>query len=124
MEGTASNTGNKHTDLKYLRGLAKGSNAFIVQMLNIYIRQTPGALEQIENALKDKDWKALRATVHKLRPSVIFVGLTEIKKDISVLEDYAIEESHLDEIPALVDKITKVCTEAIPELKEKLEKLK
>jgi HPt (histidine-containing phosphotransfer) domain-containing protein len=123
MEEIKSNLNGKHTDLTYLRGLAKGGNGFIIQMLNIYIQQTPGALERIENALKNKDWKALRFAVHKIKPSTMFVGLTEIKNDVPLLEDYAIEESHLDEIPGMVDKIKKVCTEAIPELQEELKKL-
>jgi HPt (histidine-containing phosphotransfer) domain-containing protein len=114
----------KHSDLTYLRGLAKGSDAFIIQMLNIYIAQTPAALEHIENALANKDWKSLRLAVHKLKPSTMFVGLKEIIDDVPLLEDYAVEESHLDEIPALVNKIKIVCTQAIPELQEEIQKLK
>lgn len=124
MEEVTSNRSGNHTNLTYLRGLAKGSRAFIIQMLNIYIQQTPGALERIDNALKNKDWKALRASVHKIKPSTMFVGLNEIKNDISLLEDYAIEESHLDEIPGMVAKIKRTCTEAIPELEKELKNLK
>ena len=74
--------------------------------------------------MKAKDWKLLRLVVHKMKPSIMFTGLTEIINDVPLLEEYAAEESHLDDIPALVDKIKKVCTEAIVELKEELKKLK
>jgi HPt (histidine-containing phosphotransfer) domain-containing protein len=124
MEGKMENNNGKHTDLTYLRGLAKGSNAFIIQMLNIYITQVPGVIERIEKALEKKDWKSLRFAVHKLKPSAMFVGLNEIKNDIPLLEDYSAEEIHLDKIPALVDKIKQVCMEAVPELHEELQKLK
>ena len=53
----------------------------------------------------------------------MFTGLMEIANDVPLLEEYAAEESHLDAIPALIDKIKKVCNEAIGELKEELEKL-
>ncbi len=124
MEEQASNLRGKHADLTYLRGLAKGSNAFIIQMLGIYISQTPAAIERIDKALAQADWKTLRLVVHKIKPSTMFVGLNEISKDILQLEDYAAAESDLDKIPALVEKIKRVCLEAIPELKEELEKLK
>jgi HPt (histidine-containing phosphotransfer) domain-containing protein len=124
MKDTNENIITKHTDLTYLRGLAKSSEAFIIQMLNIYVSQTPTALELIENALTKKDWTSLRLAVHKLKPSAMFVGLNEIIYDISLLEDYAAVESHLDEITRLVNKIKLVCSEAIPELQEELKKLK
>ncbi len=111
----------KHTDLTYLQGLAKGSDSFIKQMLNIYIAQTPAAIERIEKALAAKDWRSLRMAVHKLKPSCIFVGLNEIIYDVPLLEDHSAEESHLDETPRLVNKIKLVCTEAIPELQEELQ---
>jgi len=66
----------------------------------------------------------LRVIVHKVKPSIMFTGLEEIKKDVPLLEDYAADETHLDAIPALVNKIKDVCMAAIPELKEEIEKLK
>jgi CheY-like chemotaxis protein/HPt (histidine-containing phosphotransfer) domain-containing protein len=112
-----------HTDLTYLKGIANGSNEFITQMLNTFIEQTPQSLTRMENALKKKDWKSLRLIVHKIKPSITFTGLNEIINDIPVLEGYAAEESHLEAIPELVDKIKRVCTEALEELKEDLKEL-
>ena len=113
----------KHTDLTYLNEIANGSNTFIVQMLNIFIEQMPQALIRMDAAVKNKDWKSLRMIVHKIKPSTIFTGLKEITEDVPLLEEYAAEESHIDAIPGLVDKITKVCTGAILELKDELKHL-
>jgi len=123
-EDAASNNSNKHTDLTYLNGLANGSDTFIVEMLTIFIEQTPQSIALMEDALKKEDWKSLRQIVHKIKPSIMFTGLNEIVNDVAVLEEYAAEESHLDTIPTLVDKVKKVCAEAIIELKEELKKLK
>lgn len=119
-----NNTSHKHTDLTYLRGIANGSDAFIIQMLGIFIEQTPQTLVHMEKALKNKDWKSLRLIVHKMKPSIMFTGLGEIINDVPLLEKYAAEESHLDDIPALIDKIKKACNEAMVELKEEVEKLR
>src|SRR6185312_7853032 len=114
----------KHTDLAYLREIANGSNVFIEQMLNLFIEQVPHSLMRIDTALHNKDWQTVRATVHKIKPSTSFTGLHEIKDIIPQLEKDAAEHSNLEDIPAMVAKIKKVCNEAIPELKEELEKLK
>ncbi len=114
----------RHTDLTYLNGIAKGSTGFIVQMLTIFVEQTPHYLEHIDDAFKKQDWKSLRLVVHKMKPSIMFAGLSEIANDVPLLEDYAAEESHLDQIPALIQKIKYACNEAVVELKDELEKLK
>ncbi len=114
----------RYTDLTYLNGIAKGSTGFIIQMLTIFVEQTPPSIKHMEEALKKQDWKSLRLIVHKIKPSIMFTGLTEIINDVPLLEDYAAEKTHLDRIPALVEKIKHVCTQAVAELKEELEKLK
>lgn len=119
MEGSKDG---RYTDLTYLREIAKGSNEFIIQMLNIFIEQTPKALIRMEEALKNKDWKTLRLIAHKIKPSITFVGLTKIANDVPLLEEYAAEETHLNEIPALVDKIKSTCTGAVAELKDEVKK--
>lgn len=113
----------RYTDLTYLREIAKGSDEFIIQMLTLFIDQTPQILIRVDKALGSKDWKTLRLVVHKMRPSIMFVGLAEIIDDVPLLEDYAAEEVHLDKIPPLVDKIKKICTKAIVELKDELKKM-
>jgi len=124
MNETHHRHAHKHTDLAYLREIANGSNVFIAQMLNLFIEQVPHSLMRIDTALHNKDWQTLRATVHKIKPSISFIGLHEIKDVIPELEKNAAERSHLEDIPAMVDKIKTVCNEAIPELKEELKKLK
>jgi HPt (histidine-containing phosphotransfer) domain-containing protein len=94
-----------------------------MQMLNIFIEQTPQALIRMEKAMDNKDWKSLRLIVHKIKPSIMFMGLTEIANDVPLLEEYAASETHLDAIPELVGKIKNVCSEAVIELSEELKKL-
>jgi HPt (histidine-containing phosphotransfer) domain-containing protein len=113
----------KLTDLTYMKAVAKGSNSFISQMLDIFISQTPGLLEGMEKALAENDWNSIARAAHKLKPNAVFVGLTEIDDAISLLERYCSEASNPDKIPALIEKIKVVSLEAIPELQEELKRL-
>ncbi len=114
----------KHSDLTYLNGLANGKTDFVIQMLSIFIEQTPTVLEKLNEAITNKDWATVRTIVHKMKPSITFTGLKEIEQDVPAMEEYAESGSHLELIPSLYEKMKKVCTEAILELKEEIEKLK
>jgi PAS domain S-box-containing protein len=113
----------KHTDLTYLKELSRGSNKFMVEMISLFISQTPEALSGLEKHFKNKDWKGLHAVAHKMKPSVSFVGLKEIEKEVKLVQDYAANETNLEELPPLIQKIKKVCEEAIRELQGELKQL-
>lgn len=113
-------TNNKHIDLSYLKELSNGSKEFIAEMITVFIEQTPIEIANLEKHLEAKDWKALRGTAHKMKPSFSFMGIKELESVVKTLEDYSANETNLDLIPGLVEKIKTVCTDAIDELsKEK-----
>lgn len=111
------------TDLSYLHTLSEGNNEFLVQMINAFLRQTPGMLDGMETALEEKNWNDLRNLAHKLKPSVDFMGIQIIREPVVLVEKYAGTATNLEEIPALVRKIVSVCREAIPQLEKKITEL-
>lgn len=110
-------TSQKHTNLAYLRTLSNGDKGFIKEMLTLFIEQTPDMLTRMSKYLELKDWKSLSNVAHKMKPSVMFVGLKEIETDLKKIEDYAAERKNTEDIPAMLNRVTAVCTEAIDELK-------
>jgi HPt (histidine-containing phosphotransfer) domain-containing protein len=73
--------------------------------------------------LKAADWKSLSSVAHKMKPSIMFVGLKEIEATVRLIENYASEQANTEEIPSLVNKVNSVCTEAIAELQAEKEHL-
>lgn len=106
----------KHIDLTYLKELSNGSKEFILEMITVFIEQTPIEIANLEKHLAAKDWKALRATAHKMKPSFSFMGIKELESVIKTVEDYSANEKSLEVLPELVAKIKSVCSEAIEEL--------
>ena len=107
---------NKHIDLTYLKKLSNGSNPFIIEMITVFLQQTPTEIENLEKHLKNKDWKALRATAHKMKPSVSFMGIAELENPIKLVEEYASNETNLEKLPELISTIKNSCNEAMKEL--------
>jgi PAS domain S-box-containing protein len=114
---TMNQTLSKLTDLSYLRQLANGSDEFIQNMISIFLQQTPEAIEKMESAEKVKDWKAVRAAAHKMKPSFGFMGIKVLKDTIENLEENAANEKNLDQIAGLIAEIKSCCEKAILELK-------
>lgn len=108
----------KHTDLTYLKELSNGSKEFINQMISIFMSQTPEALDSINLHLKAKNFKQLRAVIHKMKPSFSFMGIGELENISALVENYADTETHLDELPELILSINTICTAALLELEE------
>ena len=113
----------KQTDLDYLKQLAKGSNEFILQMINLFKEQTPAALAAIEKAYDAKDWRALRAIVHKIKPSFGFMGIASLKTIVVSLEENAEKGINELEMKTQIDTIKRVCFSALSELEEELKAL-
>ena len=107
---------NKHIDLTYLKQLANGSNEFILEMITVFMEQTPLEISNLEKHLKNKDWKSLHGTAHKMKPSFSFMGIKELENVIKLVNEYAANETNLDLLPEMVSKIKNTCNEAIKEL--------
>ena len=110
----------KYTDLTYLKELSNGSSEFVKEMLTIFIKETPEAISKMETYLQNKDWQSLRGVLHKIKPSMTFVGLKEIEEVVNDAEDYAGSETNLDKLPEMIMKIKTIGTEGIYELQEEL----
>lgn len=116
-------TSQKHIDLTYLRTLSNGDKGFIKEMISLFIDQTPDMLARMSNYLNLQDWKALSSAAHKMKPSVMFVGLKETEKDLKKVEDYSAERKNTADIPIILARINEVCKVAVDELKNEKEYL-
>ncbi len=109
---------NKHINLSYLKQLSNGSNEFIVQMISIFMVQTPEATNLMDKHLKSNEWKLLKGVIHKMKPSFSFMGIKELETIAISAEKYCETETDLDKLPGLIQRIKEVCSEAINELEE------
>jgi HPt (histidine-containing phosphotransfer) domain-containing protein len=114
--------GNKYIDLDYLKQISNGSNEFIYQMITVFTEEIPNEIKNLEKHLANKDWVALRATAHKMKPSFSFMGVKELEDNIHAIEQNCLEEKNLDQLPGLIERIKNITEQVIAEL-EKEKKL-
>jgi PAS domain S-box-containing protein len=109
----------KCIDLEYLSRRTKSDPALMMQMISIYLEQTPPLIREMKKSLLDKDWDSLYAAVHKMIPSFSIMGIsTEFETMAKKVQEYSGKKNHKDEIPDLVLKLESVCVRACRELEE------
>jgi len=115
----------KCTDLSYLKQRTKSNQNLLMEMISLYLEQTPPILFAMKQSVSDKNWPSLYKEVHKLIPSFSIMG---INPDFEIMakkvQEYAKTEQNTNEIPDLVIQLTKVCTQACEELTEVFDELK
>lgn len=113
---------NKICNLEHLKTQFVNKPQLVSKMLLVVLKHTPLYLEEANTYLKASNWASFQGSIHKLRPTISFIGLPKhIEDTAKLIDDYANEEQHLDLIPDLFLKVDKAFQQAFKELEEELE---
>jgi CheY-like chemotaxis protein len=115
----------KYVDLAYLSKRTKDNPELMVEMIALYLEQTPPLIRQMKQGLRDKDWNSVYTAAHKMIPSFAIMGMHhDFEEAAKKIQEYSGTQKHLKEIQKLVTKIENVCSKACEELEEELNLLK
>lgn len=104
-------------NLDYLNHRTKSNPVLMMEMISLYLAQTPPLINSMVQSHKARDWKVLYKAVHKMIPSFSIVGISaEFENMAKKIQDYANAQTQEDEISELVSQLEKVCTQACKEL--------
>jgi HPt (histidine-containing phosphotransfer) domain-containing protein len=122
---TGQNRKFKFIDLDFLSRRTKSDPVLMMQMISLYLEQTPTLIKEMKKSLLDKDWNALHAAVHKIIPSFSIMGISQDFENMAKqVQEYASRQNQIDGIPDLVLKLEDVCTQACIELEEEYKTIK
>jgi len=107
----------KYTDLDYLITRTKANPVLMMEMISLYLEQTPPLISVMKQSWKDKDWSTLYASVHKIIPSFAIMGISsEFENMAKKVQDFAKNQQQSEGISDLVLELETVCTQACVEL--------
>lgn len=95
-------------DLSYLMDVAGGNTEFIIEMIDIFIAQTPGHLEELTAAVASKEWKKIAELSHKIKPTLAFIGVESAKDSMAEIEKSARNEENYESIVLKMDEMQDV----------------
>ncbi len=115
----------KYINLDYLVKRTKANPVLMMQMIAIYLEQTPPLVLAMKQSLHDEDWELLEAAVHKIIPSFLIMGINEdFEMMARKVHEYAISREQTEIMHDLVLQIEMVCISACSELEEELKRIK
>jgi PAS domain S-box-containing protein len=117
------NKNNKLINLSYLQRVAAGDDKFIVKMINIFINQYPEIIVSIKEDLNNNNWSGFRSKIHKLMPSISFMGITALSAELKQIDETKNEPPNLQSYIWIIEHLESITNQASIELKEYLQQL-
>jgi PAS domain S-box-containing protein len=115
----------KCINLNFLNTRTKSNPALMMEMIALYLEQTPPLIDIMKQSLEIQDWDSLQAAVHKMIPSFSIVGIHQDFENIAKqVHEYASTQKQTEEIAELVLQLENICGQACEELKEEFNKIK
>ena len=107
-------------DLSYLEEITGGDNEIMLEMIDIFLTESETAIQELRHIYEQKNWQALGAQAHKLKPTLLYVGLKEIHAITLKLEKNAKQGS----MPEMYDQWIQQITDGYHDIREDLELVK
>jgi PAS domain S-box-containing protein len=115
----------RYIDLSYLSDRTKSNPSLMMEMIVLYLKQTPSLVEAMKKARYDKDWATLHSAVHKMIPSFSIMGISsDFERMAKKIQEYANTQKQTDGIHDLILQLENVCTQACKELEIELDKIR
>ena len=106
----------RHIDLKRIEDASLGNKAFVKEMIGLLRAEIPGYINDCRLTLQKKDYSKFSGAVHKLKNSLLMIGLDVLKVDLATLETNAKSRKQVDKLAPLFAKVEDKWSEAAKEL--------
>jgi len=100
----------KEVDLSYLLNLSSGDTAFVTEIIEAFLMETPKALQRLQTHAENQEWELCYQLVHQLKPNFAMLGLKSLEEKAAVIEEHIKKE--VKDLPLLSTLITQLIAQA------------
>jgi PAS domain S-box-containing protein len=112
-------------DLVYLNQKTKSNPTLMMEMISLYLAQTPPLIDTIKQSFTDQNWTLLGAAAHKMIPSFSIMGISPNFENMAKkIQEFASAQEKSEGIQDLVLQLEEICLQACSELEEELNIIK
>jgi PAS domain S-box-containing protein len=106
-------------DLNYLIELSNGDLHFVETMIDAFLTEAPGLLQNLNTAVIQKNWEQVYQQAHKLKPSFAMMGMNNLQ-EIALEVESVVRKTPVDAdvLVKLVEQMTSVAEAMLPLLEE------
>ena len=114
----------KYIDLTHVTQLTKAKPKLIMEIISLYLEQTPALLQSMKESYQKKNWNALYSAVHKMLPSFAIIGISKpVEKMAHQIQNAALAGDSSDRLSDLISQVDLACANACKELQKELKML-
>lgn len=106
-------------NLDNLRTLSRGNEAFLREILMVYLSATPVDLANMRSAVVEGNWHVVRYFAHKMKSSSFTIGFQQGHAQFQKIE-HAIRDGALSEIPEAFEKAVELCSACLVDVENEL----
>lgn len=111
----------KVLDLSRLIKMMDGQKELVNNMLIKFNELTPQYFEDLNQAYHEKNWISLSKLAHKIKSSVKLVSTNSLFSDFQQLEECALEENRLNDIPHIINRLNVNMPKLFDEIKQEID---
>ncbi|MBK5271878.1 MAG: response regulator, partial [Bacteroidia bacterium] len=103
----------KCINLDYLTHRTKSDPKLMMEMISLYLEQTPPLINIMKQSFHEKDWSSLQSAVHKMIPSFSIMGINASFENMAKkVHEFANTQLQLDGIDDMVLQLESICAQA------------
>ncbi|WP_395050257.1 PAS domain S-box protein [Flavobacterium sp.] len=107
----------KCIDLDYLKHRTKSNPKLMMEMISLYLMQTPPLISTMKQSLLDKDFTLLRSSMHKMIPSFSIMGISpDFENMARKIQEYADAQQLKEGVNEMATELEDICEQACDEL--------
>lgn len=103
-------------DLSYLKNVCNNDETFMREMIETFVKNTPDIISDLDLMARAGNWSKVSGLAHKLKPSIAFMGLNQIKEQVKEIERLSKEGENIQLVERHIAEVTKTIHQAIEEL--------
>lgn len=104
-----------HYNLAKVHAISDNDDAFVRQILTLFITEVPEDLAEVREGIKEKDYQRAYAFAHKIKPTFDLLGMTVAFDEIRAVEEWTKRQGKKKEIKdtfvSIADKVEKATRE-------------
>ncbi len=111
----------RYINLNYLNERTKSNSALMLEMIALYLEQTPPLIASMNLSFQNRDWDLLHKSVHKILPSFSIMGIDiGFEKMAQKILEYALAMQTSEIAGALITELGAILTQSCEELREEI----
>ena len=107
-------------DLAMVKSVSGGDKEFIKKMIALFIETVPKDVKQLQASSSSQNWIQVGKIAHKLKSTIDSMAIKTIQKDIRTIETNAKEQSCVEILPPLIEKVNEVINACVEQLQLEL----